>query len=232
MLLNARWSGAGEEAEVVGPGPGEHGPRPFGRAGRALLAPVLPRTRGAGRGRPGCRRRPGPGTQVFFARTGPGGWPADFLLDRRVAAREPASSAVDHVALTQPFDAFDEAGLFYRSVLGWRRRPSEYAVPFGIVRSRAMTVQRAVRLASASPCCAAVTGPPASPPPQSIAFATDDVVATARACAAAGAPAGRGAGQLSRRPRRPPRSRSAAARRHAGAGCSTTRTRTAGHLHL
>ena len=42
-------------------------------------------------------------------------------------------SRIDHITLAQPFDAFDEAGLFYRSVLDLRPGDSsELAAPGGL----------------------------------------------------------------------------------------------------
>ena len=57
----------------------------------------------------------------------------------RPARRSPPSVAgIDHVALSQPFDYFDEAALFYRSVLGLELQSGhELAAPEGLVRSRA-----------------------------------------------------------------------------------------------
>jgi 4-hydroxyphenylpyruvate dioxygenase len=155
----------------------------------AFLAPVLPRTRGATEADLSAVAAPD-GTQVFFARTGPGGWPADFLPTGAVADTGAGVTDVDHVALTQPFDSFDEAGLFYRSVLGLEPEAvTEYAAPFGIVRSRAVTgPDRAVRLALSVSLLRRGEWAPGVPAPQSVAFATDDVVATARALRAAGAP--------------------------------------------
>jgi 4-hydroxyphenylpyruvate dioxygenase len=47
---------------------------------------------------------------------------------------------IDHVALTQPFDYFDEAALFYRAVLGLSpATDTEFAAPFGLVRGRAVS---------------------------------------------------------------------------------------------
>ena len=94
------------------------------------------------------------------------------------------------MALTQPFDSFDEAGLFYRAVLGLEPESvTEYAAPFGLVRSRAVTgPDRAVRLALSVSLLRRGEWAPGVPAPQHIAFATDDVVATARALRAAGAP--------------------------------------------
>ena len=65
----------------------------------------------------------------------------------------------------------------------------EVAAPFGIVRSRAVTdPDRDVRLALTARCSDAGSGRPACRPRSTIAFATDDAVATARALRAAGAP--------------------------------------------
>jgi 4-hydroxyphenylpyruvate dioxygenase len=155
----------------------------------AFLAPVLPRTRGVTEADLSAVAAPD-GTQVFFARTGPGGWPADFLPTGAVAGAGAGITGVDHVALTQPFDSFDEAGLFYRSVLGLEPETvTEYAAPFGIVRSRAVTGPgRAVRLALSVSLLRRGEWAPGVPAPQSVAFATDDVVATARSLRAAGAP--------------------------------------------
>jgi 4-hydroxyphenylpyruvate dioxygenase len=66
---------------------------------------------------------------------------------------------------------------------------TEYAAPFGLVRSRAVTgPDRAVRLALSVSLLRRGEWAPGVPAPQHIAFATDDVVATARALRAAGAP--------------------------------------------
>ncbi len=154
-----------------------------------LRAPVLPRTRGATEADLTAVAAPD-GIQVFFARTGPGGWPADFLPTGSVAGAGAGVTGIDHVSLTQPFDAFDEAALFYRSVLGMEPEGvTEVAAPFGIVRSRAVTdPDRDVRLALTVSLLRRGEWSPGVPAPQSIAFATDDVVATARALRAAGAP--------------------------------------------
>jgi 4-hydroxyphenylpyruvate dioxygenase len=155
----------------------------------ALLAPVLPRTRGATEADLSAVAAPD-GTQVFFTRTAPEGWPADFLATG--AARGPGAgvTSTDHVGLTQPFDSFDEAGLFYRAVLGLEPQGvTEVAAPFGLVRSRAVTQpDRRVRLSLSVAALRRGGWSPAVPDPQYVAFGTDDVVATAVALRAAGAP--------------------------------------------
>ena len=191
VLLNAsvvRPAAAGA-AEVAALGLESADPGRSAARAEALLAPLLPRTRGAAEADLSAVAAPD-GTQVFFARTGPGGWPADFLPTGAVDDGRSGISAVDHVALTQPFDAFDEAGLFYRSVLGLEPETvTEVAAPFGIVRSRAVTGrERAVRLALSVSLLRRGDWAPGVPAPQSVAFATDDAVATARALRAAGAP--------------------------------------------
>ena len=82
--------------------------------------------------------------------------------------REPASAGldrIDHVALAQPFDYFDEAALFYRSVLGLEPLESlELAAPNGLVRSRAVTsADGTVRLALNVPLLAHDTAPAGGP---------------------------------------------------------------------
>lgn len=155
----------------------------------AFAAPVLPRSRGAAEADLSAVAAPD-GTQVFFARTGPDGWPADFLPTGTAPGPRAGITAVDHVALTQPFDSFDEAGLFYRAVLGLEPESiTEYAAPFGLVRSRAVTGPgRAVRLSLSVSLLRRGEWAPGVPAPQHIAFASDDVVATARAWRAADAP--------------------------------------------
>ena len=191
VLLNAsvvRPSGGGV-AEVAALALESADPSRSAARAEAFRAPVLPRTRGAAEADLSAVAAPD-GTQVFFARTGPDGWPADFLPTGTDPGRGAGITAVDHVALTQPFDSFDEAGLFYRAVLGLEPESVvEYAAPFGLVRSRAVTgPDRAVRLALSVSLLRRGEWAPGVPAPQHIAFASDDVVAAARALRAAGAP--------------------------------------------
>ena len=90
-------------------------------------------------------------------------------------------TGVDHVGLTQPFDSFDEAGLFYRAVLGLEPQPvTEVAAPFGLVRTRAVTgPERSVRLSLSAATLRRGGWAPAVPDPQYVALSTDDIVATA-----------------------------------------------------
>ena len=78
-----------------------------------LLAPVLDRDRAPGEADLAAVAAPD-GTSVFFC--GPdAGWVADFAPER--PAPDGPLRRIDHLALAQPFDAFDEAALFYRAVL-------------------------------------------------------------------------------------------------------------------
>jgi 4-hydroxyphenylpyruvate dioxygenase len=155
----------------------------------ALKAPVLPRSRGAAEAELSAVAAPD-GTQIFFTRTVPDGWPADFLPTGAVADAGAGVTGVDHVGLTQPFDSFDEAGLFYRAVLGLEPQTiDEVAAPYGLVRSRAVTgADRRMRLTLSVAALRRGGWAPGVPDPQYIALRTDDIVATAVALRAAGAP--------------------------------------------
>ncbi len=164
---------------------------PTGSALRAeaLLAPVLPRTRGAAEAELSAIAAPD-GTEVFFTRTGPESWPADFLDTGTPAGPGVGLTGIDHVGLTQPFDSFDEAGLFYRAVLGLEPDGVvEVAAPFGLVRTRPVTnPDRSLRLALTASLLRRGGWAPGVPAPQHVAFTTDDVVATGRRLRDSGAP--------------------------------------------
>jgi 4-hydroxyphenylpyruvate dioxygenase len=163
-------------------------PRRSAERAEAVKAPILPRTRGAAEADLSAIEAPDR-TQVFFTRTGVDGWPADFLLTGAQPAANPSITGVDHVGLTQPFDSFDEASLFYRAVLGLELRPTtEVAAPYGLIRTRAVTdPQRLVRLALSVSTLRRGGWTPGVPAPQYVAFATDDIVAAVRRMRAAGA---------------------------------------------
>jgi 4-hydroxyphenylpyruvate dioxygenase len=161
------------------------------RRAEALLAPVLPRTRGPAEADLSAVAAPD-GTSVFFCTTGSG--PASWLSDFAPVPDGGAGvgiTGVDHVALTQPFDHFDEAALFYRSVLGLQtQHSSEVAAPFGLVRNRTVTDPGlTVRIGlSVSVLRRGPEWQPGVTDPQHVAFATDDALGAARAARAAGAP--------------------------------------------
>lgn len=191
VLLNAsvvRPAGPGV-ASVAALGLESSDPARSAARAEAMSAPILPRTRGAAEAELSAVAAPD-GTEVFFTRTGPDGWPADFLPTGRTAGPGAGITGIDHVGLTQPFDAFDEAGLFYRAVLGLDpQEVTELAAPFGLVRTRAVTgPDRAVRLTLSVSALRRGGWAPGVPEPQYVALATDDLVAVARALRAAGAP--------------------------------------------
>jgi hypothetical protein len=102
----------------------------------ALRAPVLPRNRGEGEAELSAVAAPDT-TSVFFCRTS-ADWLTDFLPTGVTSSAAAGLTHVDHVGLSQPFDSFDEAALFYRAVLGLQPEAlTELAAPFGLVRSRA-----------------------------------------------------------------------------------------------
>jgi 4-hydroxyphenylpyruvate dioxygenase len=149
------------------------------RAGR-LLAPVLARQRGPGEADISAVAAPD-GTSVFFCRTDEreqaGGWLHDFDALAAVGDSFGGLERIDHIGLVQPFDYFDEAALFYRSVLGLQPLESlELAAPSGLVRSRAVTnASGTVRLALNVPVLAHDSAPAAGL--QHVAFACADVLA-------------------------------------------------------
>lgn len=153
-----------------------------------LLAPVLSRDRGPGEADLSAIAAPD-GTSVFFCRTDlsdADSWVADFLI---AGPRGPDAGTeltrIDHVALSQPFDYFDEAALFYRAVLGLElERGAELAAPDGLVRSRAArNPEGSVRFALSVP----VVGSGGAEL-QHVAFACVDIFTTAQAMLDRGVP--------------------------------------------
>jgi 4-hydroxyphenylpyruvate dioxygenase len=165
---------------------------------QALLAPILPRRRGPAEADLAAVAAPD-GTSVFFCRTGADD-ETSWLSDFEPTGAGPTDSGLrggigishtDHVALTQPYDRFDEAALFYRTVLGLAtQHSSEIAAPFGLVRNRAVAnPDGSVRICLSVSVLRRGTGwQPGVTDPQHVAFATDDVISAARKAKAAGAP--------------------------------------------
>lgn len=91
------------------------------------------------------------------------------------------NAVIDHVNLAQPWQHFDEAVLFYTSALALEPQPyAEVPSPSGLVRSQVMqTSHRGVRLVlNLAPL---IQQDGAQTYQEHIAFAVDDLVATARA---------------------------------------------------
>jgi 4-hydroxyphenylpyruvate dioxygenase len=146
----------------------------------ALLASVLPRRRGPGEAELAAVAAPDE-TSVFFCRTESGGesWLGDFVA-LEPDHGDPDLRSIDHVVLAQPFDYFDEAALFYRSVLGLQPHDSQdLAGPDGLLRSRSVSDPTGrVRLALTVPRLGGEHGPLAEL--QHVAFASRDAIAAAR----------------------------------------------------
>ena len=147
------------------------------------------------------------GTEVFFCRTAPTrggkpqttpkdepvaahGWLDDFLPTGEPAAPPTGVTAIDHLSLAQPFDRYDEAALFYRTVLGLTDdEAGEFAAPFGLIRTLAIRdAGRRVRIALSAPVLRRGDWAPAIPHPQHLTLATADLARTAAALARAGTP--------------------------------------------
>jgi 4-hydroxyphenylpyruvate dioxygenase len=185
VLLNSGVPGAGP-AEISALGLESVDPARSAARAVALRAPIRPRRRGPAETDLAAVAAPD-GTEVFFCRTDAGaGWLTDF--DRVPAVDGGLIDRVDHIAMGQPSDQFDEAALFYRAVLGMDPEPpSEIAAPFGLVRDRTVTAG-GVRLVLTASLLRRGDWAPAVPDPQCIALATPDALAAALAARAAGAP--------------------------------------------
>ena len=191
VLLNA--SAGGPAGAIAALGVETADPAAAARRAEGLLAPVLPRTRGPAEAELAAVAAPD-GTSIFFCHTeadDPADWISDFAqVSDADSGTKPAISHVDHIGLTQPFDHFDEAALFYRSVLGLRpQHASEVAAPFGLVRNRAVADSgKTLRICLSVTVLRGGTGGLPVPDIQHVAFASDDVISLARAARAAGAP--------------------------------------------
>ena len=146
------------------------------RAAR-LLAPTVHRRTYAGEERLAACSAPD-GTEVFFGRVPEGAdatWTDEFQLGATPTGPE-LITHVDHVNLVQPWQHYDEAVLFWSSVLGLApQAPLDVAGPAGLVRSKVMrSSDGGVRLALNLLPAGLVTGLP-----QHVAFACDDIVALA-----------------------------------------------------
>ena len=184
--------GAGDDdPEVVAVAVESDDPGRSAARAEALLAPVLDRLRNPGEADLSAVAAPD-GTSVFFCGDDQSaGWLGDFLTVEPAPSNGAAPvpiDRIDHIALAQPFEAFDEAGLFYHSVLGIEPHQSvELAAPDGLVRSRALaSADGRVRIVLNVPALAGTRRGQAEL--QHVAFACDDALAAARAMQDRGAP--------------------------------------------
>ncbi len=154
----------------------------------SLLAPAVHRRTYAGEQDLAAVTAPD-GTEVFLGEVPAGHdatWSAEFEGGAEPAADE-AVTHVDHVNLVQPWQHYDEAVLFYSSVLGLEpQAPTEVAGPVGLVLSKVMrSADGRVRLAlNLQPAGLDARG--GGGLPQHIAFACTDLVTLARAARARG----------------------------------------------
>ncbi|MBE2315914.1 sugar phosphate isomerase/epimerase and 4-hydroxyphenylpyruvate domain-containing protein [Solirubrobacter sp. CPCC 204708] len=174
--------GVGEDdPEVVAIAVDSSDPDASAARAEALLAPRVERRRGAGEADLTAVAAPD-GTAVFFC--GPD-WLDDFLPTGEAESDGVPIERIDHITLAQPFEAFDEAGLFYRSVLALEPSASaELAAPDGLVRSRAYAAGD-VRVVLNVPALASTRERSEL---QHVAFATSDALAAARAMRERGVP--------------------------------------------
>ncbi len=126
------------------------------------------------------------GTEVFLASAADGdaAWVAEFEGGEEVGSA-PLITGIDHVNLAQPWYSFDEAVLFYSSVLALEPSSSQdVPAPSGLVRSQVVrTRDGSVRLAlNVAP---QATQHP-SGFPQHLAFTSGDALGAARAARAGG----------------------------------------------
>jgi 4-hydroxyphenylpyruvate dioxygenase len=147
----------------------------------ALSAPAHPNVREPGEAELAAITAPD-GTSIFVTHPD-GDWRSDFLATGGRSGTEAGLLSTDHLGLAQPFDHFDEAGLFYHSVLGLDHvAAEEYAAPFGLMRSRAVAdPDRTVSVALTVALLRRGEWAPAVADPQHVAFTTGDIVATAAA---------------------------------------------------
>jgi 4-hydroxyphenylpyruvate dioxygenase len=128
-------------------------------------------------------------TEIFLCQGSPDGtaaWTREFGEGLEVPSGA-RTAVIDHVNLAQPWQHFDEAVLFYTSALALEPQPyAEVASPSGLVRSQVMqTSDRDVRLVlNLAPVIQQEGADPGTAPRKTyqehIAFAVDDLVATAR----------------------------------------------------
>ena len=152
------------------------------RRAERLMAPRLPRTRRSDEVELGSVAAPDGTIVLFCGLDGDDGWLADFTPTEDPPRADPLVSGIDHVALDAAAGDFDQAALFYRSVLGLVPGPSvEITAPFGLVRSWSASDRRhRLRLTLSTAPLRRGDWAPAVSNPQHIAFLTDDVVACAR----------------------------------------------------
>lgn len=129
-------------------------------------------------------------TEIFFSRVDSEGvppWAVEFGDGVSDADAHDLITDIDHVNLAQPWQNFDEAVLFYQSILGLHPMPSlDVPAPMGLVRSQSMSTKDAsVRLAL-NVVPAGLSDDDGTIYPQHVAFLCDDIFALAERATARG----------------------------------------------
>ncbi|KRE83343.1 bifunctional sugar phosphate isomerase/epimerase/4-hydroxyphenylpyruvate dioxygenase family protein [Arthrobacter sp. Soil764] len=124
-------------------------------------------------------------TEIFLCQGSPDGtaaWTHEFGEGLEHASAG-ASAVIDHVNLAQPWQHFDEAVLFYTSALALEPQPfAEVPSPSGLVRSQVMQASNGdVRLVLNLAPVQQAQNEARKTYQEHIAFAVDDLVATAKA---------------------------------------------------
>lgn len=131
------------------------------------------------------------GSALFFCDAdAEGTWLTDFSTTGEAPTPSPLVRNVDHVAITEAIDDFDQSALFFRTVLGLVGGvTSEITAPFGLVRNwSARDLDARVRVVLSTTPLRRGNWAPAVSSPQYIAFATDDAIESARILRERGAP--------------------------------------------
>ena len=183
VVLNEQ-RGGGTDPDLAAVGVEVADPATSAARAERLLAPTVHRRTYAGEDRLAAFAAPD-GTEVFLGQVpdGPDAtWTGEFRLGSAATGPERVTR-VDHVNLVQPWQHYDEAVLFYSSVLGLvPQAPLDVAGPVGLVRSKVMrSADGRIRLALNLLPAGLHDGLP-----QHVAFACDDVVALAREARARG----------------------------------------------
>jgi 4-hydroxyphenylpyruvate dioxygenase len=176
VVLNEQQA-RGLEPQVAAVGVEVHDPATSAARAERLLAPTVHRRTYAGEEQLAACSAPD-GTELFFGRVPDGAdatWTDEFQLGS-TPTDQGLITHVDHVNLVQPWQHYDEAVLFWSSVLGLApQAPLDVAGPAGLVRSKVMrSTDGRIRLALNLLPAGLLTGLP-----QHVAFACDDIVALA-----------------------------------------------------
>ncbi|MCR2824870.1 TIM barrel protein [Microbacterium sp. zg.Y909] len=155
----------------------------------SLLASKLARPRGPHEADIASVATPG-GAALFFCDSDAGRtWLTDFDPTGELLPASPLLRDIDHVAITEAIDEFDQSALFFRTVLGLVDGVSgEITAPFGLVRTwSARDRDGRVRVVLSTTPLRRGDWAPAVSSPQYIAFSTDDAIDCARALSERGA---------------------------------------------